>query len=213
MMTLQEVARFLRVSERTVHEWALKGELPAAQIGTSWSFNRDVVEKWVGRHLASQRPGKAVAHPGDVAIADVLAPDRVKLLAASNRRDALLEMIDLIASAPQITDPSALRTEVFHREDLMTTGIGLGIAVPHVQLPSVTDTVLAVGVAPDPIPDYQSPDGLGVSIICMIAAPQAQHARYIHTLAAVSTRLRDDAVRTAVLHAPDVPSIYAILVG
>jgi len=211
IMTVEEVARYLRVSERTVYEWAQKGEIPAGKLGTTWRFKRSVIEQWVDRRLADQ-PRRAAA-PGTVSIAEVLSPERVKLLQTRTKRDALLEVMALLAAAPQVTDPEALRENIFRREELMSTGIGLGIGVPHVRLPSVSDTVLAVGVASSPILDYQSLDGKGVSILCMVASSDGQHARYIRTLAAISSRLRDPAVRNDILAAPDTTAIYNILIA
>ena len=44
ILTIEEVARYLRVSERTVYEWAQKGEIPAGKIGTVWRFKKDDIE-------------------------------------------------------------------------------------------------------------------------------------------------------------------------
>ncbi len=53
ILTIEEVARYLRVSERTVYEWAQKGEIPAGKIGTVWRFKKDDIESWVDERLAS----------------------------------------------------------------------------------------------------------------------------------------------------------------
>jgi nitrogen PTS system EIIA component len=213
IMTVEEVARYLRVSERTVYEWAQRGDIPAGKLGTTWRFKRKAIQGWVDQQLTTQKGRKPVSAPGAVSLSEVLSSERVKLLEADSKREALLEVVDLLASAPQVADRRALEQHIFQREELMSTGIGLGIAVPHVRLPSVTDTVMAVGVAPTPIADYQSLDGKGVSIICMVASSEGQHARYIRTLAAISSRLRDDTVRESVMSADEASTIYNLLVG
>ena len=211
IMTVEEVARYLRVSERTVYDWAQKGEIPAGKLGTTWRFKRTVVQKWVDEHLTGSDQPAAAARPASVSIRDVLSPQRVRRLKADTKQAALLEMIELLSTAAEVKERHALRTEIFRREDLMSTGIGLGIAVPHVRLASVTDTVMAVGVSSQVIDDYVSLDGGGVSIICMVASSVGQHAKYLKTLAAISTRLRDESVREAVLRAADEDAMYRIL--
>ena len=54
IMTIEEVAAYLRVSERTVYEWAQKGDLPGGKIGTTWRFKSADIEKWVNDRLKGQ---------------------------------------------------------------------------------------------------------------------------------------------------------------
>ena len=52
ILTIDEVAKYLRVSERTVYDWAHKGEIPAGKIGTVWRFKKSEIEKWVDHRLS-----------------------------------------------------------------------------------------------------------------------------------------------------------------
>ena len=52
ILTIEEVAKYLRVSERTVYDWAQKGEIPAGKIGTVWRFKKSEVENWVNARLS-----------------------------------------------------------------------------------------------------------------------------------------------------------------
>ena len=47
ILTIEEVAKYLRVSERTVYDWAQKGEIPSGKIGTVWRFKKSEIETWV----------------------------------------------------------------------------------------------------------------------------------------------------------------------
>ena len=53
ILTIEEVAKYLRVSDRTVYDWAQKGEIPAGKIGTVWRFKKSEVENWVNARLSS----------------------------------------------------------------------------------------------------------------------------------------------------------------
>ena len=56
ILTIEEVAKYLRVSERTVYDWAQKGEIPSGKIGTVWRFKKSEIERWVNERLSSNRP-------------------------------------------------------------------------------------------------------------------------------------------------------------
>jgi PTS system nitrogen regulatory IIA component len=208
IMTVQEVAKYLRVSERTVYEWAQKGEIPAGKLGTTWRFKRNEVERWVDRRLSGSR--KALTSQ-PFAIRSVLSRDRVVLMNETHKVPALRLMADVIARSARIRDRDELERAVFAREELMSTGIGFSVAVPHVRLASVTDLVMAVGVSRHDIADYDSLDGEPVRIICMVAAGTNQHAEYIRSLAAVSARLKDPVVRESVLSATSDEAVFDIL--
>lgn len=210
IMTIEEVADYLRVSERTVYEWAKKGEVPCGKIGTSWRFKRSEIQKWVDRRLGKPL---AVDSPISISLSRVLTPKRCVILNKATKAETLSEMIGVLAAAPQISNKDELTAAISSREQLMSTGIGLGIGLPHVRLASVSDIVMAFGVSRKPITDYESLDGRPVHIIAMIAAGQNQHAEHIRLLSHISARLKDPETRQALINAQDADEIYRILTG
>ena len=209
-MTIEEVAEYLRVSEKTVYDWAQKGEIPAGKFGNSWRFPRADVEQWVSKRL--QAGGGRFDVP-PVPLDKVLTIERVRMIDAVTKAKALGELIECLGQAPQVKDRDELDHAVFQREGLMSTGIGLGVAVPHVRLASVTDLVMAAGLSKPGIADYESLDGRPVHIIFMIAARYDQHATYIRLLSNISRRVKDDALRERLLSAKDAQDFYNALVG
>lgn len=208
ILTLEEVAAYLRVSERTVYDWANKGEIPCGKLGTTWRFKRSEVERWVDAKLAG--PSKPL-RTESVQIRDILTPQRVLLLDCGEKEQALNALVDALSTAPEVTNAEELRREVFEREALMSTGIGFGIGVPHVRLATVKDLVLAVGVNKQALSDYASLDERPVRIICMIAARENQHAQYLKSLAAISSLMKSASVREALLASNDVQEVYDLL--
>jgi len=208
ILTLEEVATYLRVSERTVYDWANKGEIPCGKIGTNWRFKRTEIERWVDQRLGA---GRAAIRPDAVPLAKVLTGDRVQMLDCESKEEALNALIDSLATAPEVKNRDELAREVFERESLMSTGIGFGVGVPHVRIHSVSELVMAVGINRKPIDDYASLDDQPVRIICMVAARADQHAQYLKILSAISGLLRQEAVRDALLAAKDSTEAYSIL--
>lgn len=207
LMTIDEVAKYLRVSERTVYDWANKKDIPCGKLGTTWRFKRVEIERWVDEKLTNK---PVAAQP--IAVGDVLTPERIVILDTNRKEEALNKIIDCIAEAPQVKDKDALAREIYQREELMSTGIGFNVAVPHVRLDSVTELVMAVGLCKQDITDYASLDEQPVRIICMVAARADQHAQYLKTLGTVSAALKGAEVRDALLKCEDPKDAYAILV-
>ena len=54
ILTIEEVSKYLRISDRTVYDWAQKGEIPAGKIGTVWRFKKSEIERWVNARLSSE---------------------------------------------------------------------------------------------------------------------------------------------------------------
>ena len=208
ILTVEEVASYLRLSERTVYDWAQRGEIPCGKLGTTWRFKRADIERWINDRLSS----KTVPAPRyGMGLGDIFTEKQVLFLETVSKHTALRQMIDVLAETAEVADKNELTEEIFRREDLMSTGIGFGIAIPHVRLETVADIVMAVGISRDPITDYESLDADPVRIICMLAAAKDQHAQYLKTLAAISNRLKEPALRSALLNAENKHTVYTLL--
>jgi PTS system nitrogen regulatory IIA component len=150
--------------------------------------------------------------PFNVELSSVLNPSRVLILESSTKKDALKTLIDCLSTASEIKTPQELSDAIFYREQLMSTGIGMGIGVPHVRLDSVEKPVMCIGICRNPIMDYESLDGQPVRLIFMIAAGQHQHAEHLRLLSSLCSRLKSEKLRNALMSAPDTSTFHHILV-
>lgn len=210
ILTIEEVAKYLRVSERTVYDWAQKGEIPSGKIGTVWRFKKTEIEKWVNERLSSN--SKPINTNLQIQIKNILSPDRIIFLNHSTKHDALLEMANNLATAPQVKNANELSVEILKREELMSTAIGRGIAIPHVRLSSVTDLVMSVGICKNNIIDFQTIDETPVSLLFMIAASYNQHTYYLQTLSFISSKLKDKELRDGLLNSTTSLEAYNLLI-
>jgi len=208
IITIEEVAQYLRVSERTVYDWAQKGEIPAGKIGTAWRFKKSDIINWVNERLSAN---DAKRKNEDITIKNILTPERVLFIQETQKREALRTLAKALASAPQVKKSDELVTEILKREDLMSTAVGRGIALPHVRLSSVCDLVCAVGICKTPLTDFQTIDDVPVNLLFMIAASYNQHSYYLKTIAYFSAKLKDTALRTSLLNAASPLDAYNLL--
>jgi PTS system nitrogen regulatory IIA component len=209
ILTIDEVAKYLRVSERTVYDWAQKGEIPSGKIGTVWRFRKSEIEQWVNSRLSNHHMHTSY---NAVQVESLVSPDRVLFLNYETKRDALMALAENLAAAPQVKNRQELAEEILRREELMSTAIGRGIAIPHVRLTSVTDLVVSVGISRTDIADFQPLDDEPVRLIFMIAAAYNQHAYYLQTLSFFSARLKNKDLRSSLLDAQSTEEVYKLLV-
>lgn len=208
ILTMEEVAAHLRVSERTVGVWALNGEIPCCKVGTAWEFRRDEVENWVNCRLGSGRLRDSLM---PLQFDRVLTRDHALVVPKANKHDILKQMIDMLAQSPVIKSRNELEEGIFQRERLMSTGIGMEIGIPHVRLGSARDVIMGAALVSQGVTDYDSLDSKPVKIIFMIVARSDQHAQHLKLLAQISSRLKDDAFRRILTDCQDVDSFYNVL--
>lgn len=207
-MTVEEVAVFLRLEPDAVLRLVAEGSIPGGKVGEAWRFQRSEIEMWTARKLAGSAAIPKI-HP--LSIAHYLAPDRVLLLRNTTKKGALQELIERLTRQTPALHPEELAAQLFHRESLMSTGIGMGVAVPHVRMTSVTDMVVAVGLSQVGLSDYESLDGKSVHLVFMIVAAKTQHAEYLRLLSGITGRLRDAEWLNALLSAADAETLFEAL--
>ena len=145
-----------------------------------------------------------------ISLETIIARERVVVLQSNVKEDAIGELAGVIAESSDVNDGEALLEAILDRETIMSTGIGLGIAIPHAKIPSVTDFVVALGKSSSGI-EFNSLDGKPVHFVVMIAGPDQQQERYLQLLARITLKLKDAAVRRALDEATSPDEILQAL--
>ncbi len=209
MMTTQEVAKFLKIAEKTVEEWAAEGELIGAKLDNSWRFRRSDVDKFVKSRMIMPH-SKDVS---DLKLDKLLARERIMIVDNAGKKELFDEMINLLSSTPYVKNASELRTAVYEREDLMSTGIGLNLGIPHVRIKSVKDMAVAFALVKNGVAEYESLDSEPVKLVFMIIAREDQHTQHLKFLSQLSTVLKNDDFRNALIECGNTDEIYNLLCG
>ena len=143
-------------------------------------------------------------------ISDLLDEKFIIQLKADKKKEALEELIKVISQNELITNPKIFGEEIFKREKLMSTGIGLEVAVPHVRHKSIKDFVMAIGINKKGI-DFDSIDNKPVKLIFMIGASDKQDKEYIKLLSRLVLRLKMPHFKERLLSADTPEEIYEII--
>ena len=142
---------------------------------------------------------------------DILTVDCVKApLDATEKKDAIEELVDTLAAAGKVTNAEALKDAVWSREQTRTTGIGQGLAIPHGKSDSVDKLVMAIGKPAEPI-EFESIDKQPVRLIVLLASPPDRTSDHIQALARISRLMTMRDFRDSVYAAQDAAELYALL--
>ncbi len=163
------------------------------------------------RRPSMQQKSSALTAAAGPELSTVMHESLIMDLDTADKTDALNQMVDLLAQSPNVKDPEALRAAIFEREEQLSTGIGIGLAVPHVRLASVEGFVIAVGRSIQGI-EFDALDGQPVHIITMIAVSEKQSREYLKLLASLVTRLKDEGARRKIMQATqpeEIKSVFA----
>ena len=144
-------------------------------------------------------------------ISDLLAAESINLNGTpAGKTEALNQCIDLMAKSGKIADVEKYRKGVFAREEEGTTGIGMGIAIPHCKSDAVTKAGLAAMVVKDGV-DFESLDGTPAKIIFLIAAPNTEDNVHLQVLSKLSVMLMDEQFTNSLINAGSVDEFLNII--
>ena len=144
-------------------------------------------------------------------ITDLLDKQSISLNGVpKDKKEALDQVVDLMAKSGKINDVEAYRQRVYAREEESTTGIGEGIAIPHGKCDAVTKPGLAAMVVKDGV-DFDSLDGEPVHLIFLIAAPNTEDNIHLDVLSKLSVLLMDEQFTADLLNAKSVDEFLEIV--
>ncbi|MFN7814296.1 MAG: PTS sugar transporter subunit IIA [Planctomycetia bacterium] len=125
---------------------------------------------------------------------DFVSPEAIRSrLDASTKEGVIREMARALVDAGKIGagDLEGIVKAIMKREDLGSTGIGRGVAVPHTKHPSVNRLVGTVAVSPEGV-DFESLDGEPVQLFFLLVSPPDRPGDHLRALENISRQLRDD---------------------
>ena len=139
-----------------------------------------------------------------------LTRERVIDLKGQTKNDVLYEMAKAAVNESIHEDVETLYDELLDRERLMSTGIGIGIAVPHTRCPETETFTVAIGRSAEGV-WFDSLDGQPVHLVILIIAPGNDRREYLQLLAKVVMKLKDREFFQKLMDAPTPGDIYDII--
>lgn len=148
-----------------------------------------------------------------MSLAALTRPELIFLdLPAGSREEVLRMLSERLADAGLVPDGRELFQRLWEREQLGSTGIGNGVAIPHCKLPGLREGVVAVGRVPEGV-DFHAVDGRPVRVFFLVISPSEAPGEHLQILAAISRWIRADANAGALLAAADRETLFHALAG
>ncbi len=176
VLTLSEVAVYLKLAEKTVLRMAHRGQIPCAKVGSQWRFFRSVIDDW----LLAQMKGAARSElsrliessPNIVPLSRLMREEFILLdVRPGPKREVLRQLVEPLARAGIIKNGEEFLDRLMERENIAATTMGHGAAIPHLRNPRENPggPVLAIGVCREGT-DFQAPDGEKTHLIFLLVA-------------------------------------------
>lgn len=141
IMTLPEIAEFLKIGEKTVTKMVQEGKLPGTKIGGQWRFMREIVKEWLTRQMQAVPQNELYSlietEPRIVPLSRLITEDYMILdLKPGTKRSVLRQLITPLKNNGVIDNPDDFLEKLVAREKMMTTAIAPMTAFPHPRDPS-----------------------------------------------------------------------------
>jgi len=196
VMTLSEVSKYLKLSEKTLLKMIRNKEIPGAKIANQWRFSRAMIDDWLRSQmevLPKNDLSRLIEKEYDYIPLSRLFDEKAMImdLESDNKIGVLTELARISLDNHFISDKEYLIYKLIEREDLTSTAIGNGIALPHLRKPSsqvINEPKIVIGISRKGI-DYNSFDGHPTHLFFLILSDsEVVHLRILSKLSRV---LRD----------------------
>lgn len=148
-----------------------------------------------------------------MAISKYLDERLVVFLDVEERNRAIQEMVDTLARAGKLIDSQGFHRAILEREKIVSTGIGMGVAIPHAKLEGYTDFFIAIGIQEKKGIEWQALDSAPVHLIFMIGGPEKSQSEYLHILSDLTSAVKDPERRKKLLRATRAPHVVQLFEG
>ena len=131
-------------------------------------------------------------------------------LKGEDKEDIIEELVDLASKSKLVRDRDELLKDIIERENLVTTGVGYGVAFPHAKTKAVKGIVIAFGRSEKGI-DFNAMDKKPVNLFFLIAAPEDAIGAHLNVMARLSFLMKSEENREKLMKVNNQGELLAIL--
>ncbi len=144
-------------------------------------------------------------------ISRLFHPKAVLFLENKSRDEALRKLIDQLVSAKKVKKKEEFFEAILAREKIVSTGIGMGVAIPHAKLPTYKNFFIGIGIVKGEGITWDSLDGGSVHLIIMIGGPEDKQTDYLQILSSLTSLFKNPERRKKLLAASDAKEVIGLL--
>ena len=144
-------------------------------------------------------------------LSDLLTLQRIRVPLPGAGKDTLIRaLVEALAESGAVSDADDVLRAVREREDVLSTGIGNGVAIPHGKSEAAAGLVMAAGVAADPV-DFAALDARPVNLVFLLVGPESSAGEHVKALSRVARLVRREDVRERLAAAPTPEAFLAVV--
>lgn len=144
-----------------------------------------------------------------VKIAKYIDRRNVAFLDVETREEAIKKLVDLLESNRRLVDKEAFYQAVCEREKIVSTGIGMGVAIPHAKLSSYNDFFIGIGIFKKGV-NWDAIDGAPVRLVFLIGGPDDKQTEYLQILSGLTYAVKDEERRKKIMSLEYVDEILRL---
>ncbi len=142
---------------------------------------------------------------------DVISPRCIKVpLESQTKEEVIAELVDLLVAVKKLPHRNVIYDALIEREEVGSTGIGHGVALPHAKCAEVKDIYVACGISSDGI-DFEALDREPVHIFFMILAPRTAPGQHLKVMSILTRILSKASSREEIIKAKNADEVYSTL--
>ena len=195
IMTLSETAAYLKLAEKTVLRLVHRRELPSFKVASQWRFKRGVIDEWIMtkiQDMSSSDLSKMIEFgKGSVPLGRIVQKDLIRLdISPDTKREVLRQTVEPLSLKGIVYDEQTFLDKLMERENMASTAISRGLALPHLRHPRENPPegpYVVVGVCPDGT-DFASLDGKPTHVFFLLCT--ATETVHLRTMAKITLLLR-----------------------
>lgn len=196
-LSVKDVAKLLNVDDKIIYGWIKQGEIPVYRINDHYRFNRAEILEWAISQQIAHTAQDSNAAAGFTGLVEALKTGGfVYNVAGDDKPTVLRNVVDVMQLSAEV-DRDFFYEVLLARENLGSTGIGEGVAIPHVRNPivlHVTQPIITLCFLTKPI-EFGSIDGLPVDTLFTMVSPTVR--MHLHLLARLGFVLRNPDFKAA----------------
>ena len=132
-------------------------------------------------------------------ISDYMDPKLVAFLNVNSQSEALTKLVEQVFAAGKLEDKESFLQAIIEREKIVSTGIGMGVAIPHAKLPHFDHFFIVIGILQKPV-DWNALDQAPVRLIFMIGGPDDKQTEYLQILSNLTQSIKDEKKRKKIIN-------------
>ena len=139
-------------------------------------------------------------------LSNYLDKNLITFLEETSRDEAILALVELAYKQGKLQDKNLFYEAIIKRENIVSTGIGMSIAIPHAKISGLKDFFIVIGILNKGL-EWNSLDGAPVRCVFLIGGPENKQTEYLKILSSLTQAIKEDNIRKKILNIKSVDAL------